>query len=412
MAIKNNVLFALASKLEEEGVVTPTVEAEVSASVEVTPEQQEAIDEEVTQIEEIATISEEVEEAATEVEEVEEAEATLRAIADNLRTYGQLPQQMYDFLQKTGYLDVIATAQSTSMNRVQYPAVESINPTALNRQVVDGIIAGCEGMLANVGKWISDHVVAIWRKIVQFVERVVAYFTASKEKVESLGKQLSEIKAGSTVDLKDTVYPTAYFKFNEMKEFDNRTKRIMPSLSRIQEQFDKLSFTESIKAEFVLPQEIQELIGKERGKAGLTLGGNTWSKEAANRTEKDTVAGAGFTLENLKAGGAAYQMAHNAAEHNKTLQSILPKVRKMVEKIQKEAQKNSRDIAAKEGASTTQQIKNWWNDFANHSTAYSRALLYIEKNNMIVVRSYVAAASAALRAVKAPEEKKNIYTNK
>ena len=113
---------------------------------------------------------------------MEEAEATLSAIADNLRTYGQLPQQMYDFLQKTGYLDVIAAAQSTAMNRVQYPAVESINPTALNRQVVDGIIAGCEGMLSNAWERTKNFLVSIWKKIVAFIGRIIDFFMDYEKK--------------------------------------------------------------------------------------------------------------------------------------------------------------------------------------------------------------------------------------
>lgn len=191
--LKPHVLSALGFKLEEEGVVTPTVEAEVSASVEVTPEQQEAIDEAVTQIEEVATAGAELEEAVTQQEEVEEAEATLSAIADNLRTYGQLPQQMYDFLQKTGYLDVIAAAQSTAMNRVQYPAVESINPTALNRQVVDGIIAGCEAMLEGKGARLMEFLKKIWDKIVELWDRLIVFIMGNAKRIEALGAKMDAL---------------------------------------------------------------------------------------------------------------------------------------------------------------------------------------------------------------------------
>ena len=144
--LKANKLFAMAAKLEEEGVITPNTEVEVSASVSVTPEEQEKIDEALTEVEEIATAEQELDESAEEIEDLGEAEATLSAIRDAIKREGIVTPQMYAFLQDAGYLEVIASFQKN----VTYPASEAIANVSLNKQYADVIIAGCEAGISTI----------------------------------------------------------------------------------------------------------------------------------------------------------------------------------------------------------------------------------------------------------------------
>lgn len=394
--LKPHVLSALGYKLEEDGVVTPTVEAEVSASVEVTPEQSEAIEEAVTQIEEVATAGAELEEAVTQQEEVEEAEATLRAIADNLRTYGQLPQQMYDFLQKTGYLDVIAAAQSSAMNRVQYPAVESINPTALNRQVVDGIISGCEAMLEGAGKRVMDFLKNIWDKIVELWDRLIVFVMGNKSQIEKMGQKFSDKRqVGDESALSSAPYNPRMMGSEKAISIGKDLAKNADILKAAADEFAQLGRWERIKAGFnkdFASDKIEAAVkametftpdslacGKSKFIEAITDG----SKELAN-------------------GGKMYNAAIKAIDSMKQAKSIASVAKTIGKNLEAAASKaQSETMTSKQPGGIEASLKDSSSlgeaqkVLSNASKKYASACANFQKVCMFTIRSYMYACGVA-----------------
>lgn len=386
--LKPHVLSALGYKLEEDGVVTPTVEAEVSASVEVTPEQSEAVEEAVTQIEEVATAGAELEEAVTQQEEVEEAEATLRAIADNLRTYGQLPQQMYDFLQKTGYLDVIAAAQSSAMNRVQYPAVESINPTALNRQVVDGIISGCEAMLEGAGKRISEFIQKIWDKIVELWDRLVVFVMSNEKRIEALGKKVDGL---GDKDISGAAYPGRMLSKSKLHAYNSTLVAACPDLD---------AAARSIKSTFGGLKKTTTDEGA-KVKQALEFIAEKFSQQKGSQTEDNhsTLGEAGWKkAKDLGSTSDTYSAVLQCIKNISRVKSISSVAKTIGKEMAAAAQKSLTDATNKmnqQGATMSMEV----DDAAKEvSKKYAELSANFQKGCMYVIRSYMAACSAASSA--------------
>lgn len=410
--LKPHVLSALGYKLEEDGVVTPTVEAEVSASVEVTPEQQEAIDEAVTQIEEVATAGAELEEAVTQQEEVEEAEATLMAIADNLRTYGQLPQQMYDFLHKTGYLAVIAAAQSTAMNRVQYPAVESINPTALNRQVVDGIIAGCEAMMEGAGARVREFLKKIWDKIVELWDRLVVFVLGNKSQIERLGKKCSDARGSGSFDSSAKYNPRMMgaAQSEKVREWLNGNAKVLETAAK---NFGEKSRWERLKANFDSKFMDESVDKAVRAMQDVNMDSFACNKETIGEAleittyDKTAVTGA---MSLLCSGGGMYKTAMAAVEamkQAKSISSVAKTVGRNIDALNAETAKNTAEKNSGGGAagrgnafkSSTQATAT------EASKVYAKACSTFQKVCMFTIRSYIHAANVGISASgKAPKE--------
>ena len=200
--LKANKLFAMAAKLEEEGVITPNTEVEVSASVSVTPEEQEKIDEALTEVEEIATAEQELDESAEEIEDLGEAEATLSAIRDAIKREGIVTPQMYAFLQDAGYLEVIASFQKN----VTYPASEAIANVSLNKQYADAIVAGCEAGMKETAKTIWEWIKKMFQKLADFVVRIYNAIRYNSSRVEHTKTILLENKSTIEASMKTDKY--------------------------------------------------------------------------------------------------------------------------------------------------------------------------------------------------------------
>lgn len=391
--LKPHVLSALGFKLEEEGVVTPTVEAEVSASVEVTPEQQEAIDEAVTEIEEIATAGAEIEAETAQQEEVEEAEATLSAIADNLRTYGQLPQQMYDFLQKTGYLDVIAAAQSSAMNRVQYPAVESINPSALNRQVVDGIIAGCEGVLANAWQRTRDFLVSIWKKIVSFISRIIDFFMDYEKKAirnhDRLVKYTGLTLAGAAKEIDKAAYPASGYTAEDIKKIGTVVEGMLSQASKASKDMNGTENPEQIA-------NVSSMFAKLKTQlfeVASTKGKKTVTTDVTSKMGgKTTLKAAGFTAQNLT--GEIWTVVNKCITASRSLKTMKSEAEAIAKRM--DSGITEKKYALADDAGVGEKMKVYWNRFTDASNKYAQFLVKFQQVLATVIRSYVQASNAAL----------------
>ena len=391
--IKATALMSLANKLQEEGVVGSTTDVEVSANVHVTPEEQTKIDEAITQVEEIATAEKEIEETITEQEQTEEAEATLRAIVNNLKKYGSLNNQMYSFLQETGYLDAIATYQSTQMNRVVYPAVETIAPNQLNKAYMNAIITGCEGMLANAAKRVVAFLKHIWEKIISIIQRIVAFFTTNEKNIESRKNEISKIN----VDIRNAMYPKSYCTLDNMTSIISGIKSLNPELVNAYNEFTKLKFTDKIsdlkaglKGDFnskvlQLGRDIIKEIGSNKYMVSLSdmkIGG------------ANTLGEANLTVDALK--GTAYQCAKECVVYAKSHGALLSGMRRAAERMVNDAENITKlaNITSTTGQTYGEEYTKLVREF---SGKYATGVGIVSKNIMLVARSYMVACAAALR---------------
>ena len=192
--LKYHKLMAMASKLEEEGIVTPNTEVEVSASVSVTPEEQEKIDEAVTEVEEVTQAEQDLDELEEQTEQLEEAEATLKAIRDIVKKDGIITPQLYDFLQNAGYLDVISSFQK----KVAFPATEAISHVSVNKQYADAIVAGCEAGLRDTLRNIWDFIVKQWKKFMAWCDNIIHSVKNLPEKINQMVQKLRAINAADS----------------------------------------------------------------------------------------------------------------------------------------------------------------------------------------------------------------------
>ena len=400
--IKATALMSLANKLQEEGVVGSTTDVEVSANVHVTPEEQTKIDEAVTQVEEIATAEKEIEETITEQEQTEEAEATLRAIVNNLKKYGSLNNQMYSFLQETGYLDAIATYQSTQMNRVVYPAVETIAPNQLNKAYMNAIIAGCEGMLTNAIKRIGEFLKTIWEKIVSIIQRIVAFFTTNEKNIEARKDEIAKI----TIDVSNAKYSESYCTLDNMTTITSAVKSINPELVKALNKFDnmnlmdKINFLSNTLDTFELGNmEALEVANNQylRSLANLKIGG------------ANTLGKANLTTDTLK--GVAYQSAKECVVYAKTMNKNLNTMKKVANKMAKIADQTALNLERikynepkKEGTQNQPRTNITGKYVQKISSDYAKAISIVSKNVMVVVRSYMVACASALRFARQNED--------
>ena len=308
--LKHSKLFAMAAKLEEEGIITPNTEVEVSASVSVTPEEQEKIDEALTQVEEIATAENELEEATQEIEDLEEAETTLSAIRDTIKRDGIVTPQLYAFLQTSGYLEAISAFQKN----VAYPAVEAITPVTVNKQYADSIIAGCEAGIESIQKSYEVAMEGFFDKVKATINRYLTLLDASERKIVALHDTLKSMP--KVEDLSDTNYSATFPDFEQMKKvlqatekFDNiiknlraKSKNVFSSAERgntgIIEQFKK-----NWAAMDAAVEEVKELFDQDNSK----YEGGKWS-----------LADAGFTYDNLT--GEAFTIATKLKKHMNSLE--------------------------------------------------------------------------------------------
>ena len=303
--LKANKLFAMAAKLEEEGIITPNTEVEVSASVSVTPEEQEKIDEALTEVEEIATAESELDESVEEVEELEEAEATLTAIRDTIKRDGIVTPQLYAFLQDTGYLDAIAAFQKN----VSYPATEAISNVSLNKQYADAIIAGCEAGIESINTNLDVAFEGLWTDIKANFNDYIAMYNTTERKLRSLHDTLKSMNHDG--DLKDTVYAKHLPSFKQMQEVGKIVTKLMDDVKAYKNKSKSL------------------FSAVERGNTGVieqfVKNVKLWWKNLddvsaiyhdkpikMSQGKVDNIADAGFTYENLT--GEAFDIAIKCVE--------------------------------------------------------------------------------------------------
>lgn len=392
--IKATTLMALANKLQEEGVVGSTTDVEVSANVHVTPEEQTKIDEAVTQVEEIATAGQEIDETIDEQEQTEEAEATLRAIVNNLKKYGSLNNQMYSFLQETGYLDAIAAYQSTQMNKVIYPAVETIAPNQLNKAYMDSIIAGCEGMLANAVKRVGEFLKTIWEKIVSIVQRIVAFFTTNEKNIEARKDEIAKI----TVDVSNVKYPKSYCTLDNMTTIASAVKSISPALVQAMNEFSNMKLMDQLKdisdGSIGAPSKVGDI-----GLKGIAeINDNQYMRSLADLKigGAETLGAAKLTVDTLKS--TAYQSAKECVVYAKTMNKNLNAMKAMANKVTKMADVLSSQLNSTiNQAGAGEKLKATADDIRKTSTDYAKAISIVSKNVMFVARSYMVACASALR---------------
>ena len=391
--IKATTLMALANKLQEEGVVGSTTDVEVSANVHVTPEEQTKIDEAVTQVEEIATAGQEIDETIDEQEQTEEAEATLRAIVNNLKKYGSLNNQMYSFLQETGYLDAIAAYQSTQMNKVVYPAVETIAPNQLNKAYMDSIIAGCEGMLANAAKRVGEFLKKIWEKIVSIVQRIVAFFTANEKNIEARKDEVAKI----TVDVSNAKYPGSYCTLDNMTTIASAVKSISPELVKAFNEFKNLKLMDKIK-------DVGAAMGGDEQAKSIRLAMSAIKEVGSNQymiSLKDLKIGGANTLGEAKLTtdalkNTAYQSAKECVGYAKSHGKLLNEIKSYASRMAKYAE-NVTQIANATDTKGNTYGEEYTKAVREFSGAYASAIGTVSKNVMLVARSYMVACAAALR---------------
>ena len=369
--LKANKLFAMAAKLEEEGVITPNTEVEVSASVSVTPEEQEKIDEALTEVEEIATAEQELDESVEEVEDLEEAEATLSAIRDAIKREGIVTPQMYAFLQDAGYLEVIASFQKN----VTYPASEAIANVSLNKQYADTIIAGCEAGIFAAQEGIKESIQNFSKKVIATFEKWKIGFDKDERKILAYHNTLKASAAKG--DLKNTVYSASFPSFEQMKKFNDAADKLVAGLkeynSKRKNIFDKVEMGDKGKYETISTNvkvfkeyaETVKDIFSEAHKVKNRVSGGKWN-----------VADAGFTYENLK--NEAFKYTLN--------------IKKTIELIDKYYV----DFWALsvENISKDHPIAKW---FMNVSMASRSAVNTYISHAKLIYRGYIAACTQAIK---------------
>lgn len=368
--LKHSKLFAMAAKLEEEGVITPNTEVEVSASVSVTPEEQEKIDEALTEVEEIATTSNELEEATQEAEELDEAEATLSAIRDSIKRDGIVTPQLYAFLQSSGYLEAISAFQKN----VAYPAVEAITPVTVNKQYADSIIAGCEAGLGAIASNVWNWIVSIFKKIKEFFQRIYTTMMASEKRISELREKINSV--ASSVDTDKIPYGENNYTADNMQKVGNAIRSLSNLFIVELDNYGKMFGNKGkINAMNFKAGDDLEPIEKL---ADMKIGG------------AKTLGDAGLSVDELS--GEAYKNTLACVEGCKGLKRALSGLDKLTSKI--EAVHKNMD---KVPSSDPEELKNI-REMKDHIQKYSKGANVLFNSCWRVVRSYTVACNAVLRS--------------
>ena len=382
--IKANVMMALAGRLEEEGITSSiddkSVNAEVSASVEVSPEVQTQINDAVDDVEAMTEASDDVEETITEEEDISEAETTLQAVVDTIHTYGELSPQLYHFLDKTGYLNLIAQSQSSYLNSRTYPATEAIGykvPVAITSE----ILSGCENMLTNAGKRVWEFIKKILDKIVEFFERIVNFFSNNEKRINNLHEQLMKIDANTNIG--SGKYSKNLLTFEGMSTITKLGESISDDILNAAKELSDVKLFDSENNE-AKTKALLAAINKFQGKSEFK---NLVENQMSKYTGASTLAGAGFTLAILKS--TAYKDAITACRLSDKMSKAIPSIKK----ASAAAEKAARDAASKnkENSSKT-EIKSSVSDF-------SKAFIGLSKGLVKVVQSYLSACTTALHTL-------------
>ena len=217
-------LAKLASRLEEEGVVQPNTDVEVSASVSVSPEEQEKIDEEVTKVESVDESGDQAEDTLDEGEQATETEATLRAIVKAVRATGSITPQLYIFLQETGYLEAISGFTGT-----YFPAAEALSPRKLNSTYTASIVAGCEAGIKEISKSVWEWIKKICRNILEFFQKIWNYLTVNRKKIDAMKEAVAKAFVGKpAVGLNQVNYPASAIVPEKLKDIESVIKDTAP----------------------------------------------------------------------------------------------------------------------------------------------------------------------------------------
>lgn len=385
--IKASMMAALASKLEEEHITSPiddkTVEAEVSASVEVSPEVQTQIDEAVTQavddVEAMTEASDDLEEVTEEAEDIEETTATLRAVVESIKENGGVIQpQLYAFLQKAGYLNLIGQLQSTAISKVTYPAVETMSTSALNKQYSDSILVGCEAAITEFGKSVWKRIRAIFEKIKEFFQKIYTYITANEKRVTAANQSLQNID--NSVDVKDIKYSPNNLTAENMQKIADAIKSLSSDLiSKIQE-FNKFSFSDKILMITLNSNETTVLSSL----ASMKLGG------------QDNLGDAGLTVNELKTN--AYKNALECVKACKNLRPVLATLDKVI-------QQRADNFKAADDGQDNQNVNESLRKVAQEASELAKGTRVLYTSAWKVVNSYLTACSAVVKASSKKEEK-------
>ena len=303
--LKPNVMMALASKLEEEGITSSiddkTIEAEVSASVEVSPEVQTQIDEAVTEavddIESMTETEDDLEEASEHVDDLDETATTLRAVVTSIRENGGvIHPQLYAFLQKSGYLDLIAQYQSNSITKVTYPAVEAMSTSSLNKQYSDSIIAGCESVIAASEGMIADSFKNLKDKVTAVFDKWNSKTLDAERKIKVLHDTLSKIK--NSGNLEEAPYSKSLPSVQQIKEIAQIADELVSFIDGI--DLIKNIFSKAERGDNSILEQYKENDKKVKVLQEKLNGIFTKAKNSDTSKHNGTIAGAGFTYDNLK----------------------------------------------------------------------------------------------------------------
>lgn len=401
--IKASMMAALASKLEEEHITSPiddkTVEAEVSASVEVSPEVQTQIDEAVTQavddVEAMTEASDDLEEVTEEAEDIEETTATLRAVVESIKENGGVIQpQLYAFLQKAGYLNLIGQLQSTAISKVTYPAVETMSTSALNKQYSDSILVGCENAITEFGKSVWKRIKAIFEKIKEFFQKIYTYITANEKRVTAANQSLQNISVD--IDADNIKYSESSPTSDNMEQIGKAVETISkPLIDKVQKYMIGLSkFIEIYKTKKdggSISDMVPKLDEKEFdaiAKLGeMKMGG------------ADTLGKAGLTLDALQT--SVYKNVLSCVKGMKELGPVISKLNsfyKTLNDVPNMVEKFSKDTAAQMRAET--------NSMFGDVSKISKGFHVLYTSCWKVVNSYLTACSAVVKAGSSKKEEK------
>lgn len=416
---------ALGRKLEEEGVVTPTTEAEASVSVHITPEEQTAIDEEVSQYEQVTEAITEAQTAVADADQAEDAEATMSAIVYSIKKHNGVSPQMYAFLQQAGYLDLIARHQSSSLNKVTYPGVEELS-TSNTKDVAAQLLAGCEAILDRIKEGGKAIWKAIWGALVKLWEKAVEFFSRflATGRIKTLGKQLKDL---TPVDVKDVKYAGM-----TKDELDAATGLLvhLRSLDQVANEFKtynawykKILSSGRIEAE-QRGIEMQENIGKQLEDMTAAMSAKSNNERVSFKLSEKrptTLGDAGITYADLAEGGSVYNMTRSVAEQLPTMKKLYGLIAKMSNdwaaleeanvKAMQEADAKKGDNNAMVGAAVDAKeyvvkVEGFKRTTTKMLRSFSQGCQTLISGSTMTVRSYISAASAAYRAA-AKQDKKN-----
>lgn len=400
--IKASMMAALASKLEEEHITSPiddkTIEAEVSASVEVSPEVQTQIDEAVTQavddVEAMTEASDDLEEVTEEAEDIEETTATLRAVVESIKENGGVIQpQLYAFLQKAGYLNLIGQLQSTAISKVTYPAVETMSTSALNKQYSDSILVGCEAAITEFGKSVWKRIKAIFEKIKEFFQKIYTYITANEKRVTAANQSLQNISVD--VDVDNIKYSESSPTSDNMEQIGKAVETLSkPLIDKVQKYMIGLSrFVEAYKA--VKDNNVDTMIPKldEKEFDAITKLGEMKMGGA------DTLGKAGLTLDALQT--SVYKNVLSCVKGMKELGPVIGKLNnyyKGIDNVANIMEKFNKDVGA--------QLRSEINDIVGDVSKISKGFHVLYTSCWKVVNSYLTACSAVVKAGSSKKEEK------